>query len=80
MKGFQCKCGKIVGSNTGESFFDCEGCEECKTTFAHGPKWHRELKEHDWKIRYNETTGKPYKICKDCHHIDRESYEEAKKQ
>lgn len=47
MKGFQCKCGKIVGSNTGESFFDCEGCEECKTTFAHGPKWHRELKEHD---------------------------------
>jgi len=61
----------------GESFYDCQGCTECNTTFAHHPDYHKELQPHNWKIVYNENTGKPYKRCKDCHQIDYESYKEA---
>lgn len=78
MKGYQCKCGKITGSNTGESFQECEGCDKCNTTFAHHPDYHKELKPHTWGIKYNQNTGKPYKICDKCYHIDKDSYNESK--
>jgi len=78
MQGYQCKCGNIIGSNTGEGFHDCEGCEKCKTTFAHSPSGHRELKPHNFITKYNENTGKTYKMCKDCNHIDRDSYNLSK--
>lgn len=56
----------------------CQGCEECKTTFAGHPDHHKELQPHDWVVRYNQTTGKPCNVCKRCSAVDKESYEKAK--
>lgn len=57
---------------------NCEGCEDCKTTLAQGPEGHRELQPHEWKIRYNESTGKPYSVCLNCMELDEESYKKSK--
>ena len=55
-------------------FADCQGCEICNTTFASNPDGHHELKPHDYEIMYNQSTGKPYKRCKNCYQAEEESY------
>jgi len=56
---------------------DCEGCNECNTTYAGNLDHHLELQPHDWGTRYHQNTGKPFKYCKKCHTIDAESYKTA---
>jgi len=76
MQTLRCKCGKITGwSSMGTP--DCQGCEDCKTTLAASPEGHRELMPHDWKIYFNDVTGKPYNICKACGQRDEDSYKES---
>lgn len=80
MQYYRCECGKCEMWNTGEPIHDCMGCDECKTTFSQSPERHRELKPHDFsKILYNQNTGKPYKMCSKCHHLDEVSYKESQK-
>lgn len=57
---------------------NCHGCEKCQTTFAEHPDYHQPLEPHTWITRYNEITGKPYKICERCSERDEESYNESK--
>lgn len=76
MRTLRCKCGdKTMSTSMGSQ--DCQGCEKCKTTFAGHPDHHNELKPHEWIERFHQNTGKPYKICKICHKIDRDSYDNA---
>ena len=79
MKSLRCKCGKRVAW-TSDSFPDCHGCPDCKTTYADQPDQHKEIQPHTWEIKYNQNTGKPYKRCKLCQTPDLESYNEAKKE
>lgn len=72
MRYQRCKCGKATQS-TSMGSQDCQGCSECKTTFAGHPDHHKELQPHDWGTRYNQNTGKPYKVCNKCHRADEES-------
>jgi len=58
---------------------DCQGCEKCNTTYAGHPDLHEPLQPHDWGTKYNQNTGKPYKVCKKCSEIDDESYKESQK-
>jgi hypothetical protein len=78
MRYYRCKCGKSVLWTT-DGVRDCEGCEECNTTYSGGPNGHSELKPHTWKIMYNQNTGKPYKICSVCGRMDEKSYKESSK-
>lgn len=81
-----CQCGKAESWSSGMPYYDCQGCKECGTTFGSTvmedgkpvTKF-KPLKEHEFIIRYNTNTGKPYKMCKWCYHIDKESYKEAQK-
>lgn len=77
MQYLRCKCGKATCS-TSMGVQDCQGCAECKTTFAGHPDHHEELKEHEWVTRYNTHTGKPFKQCSKCYFVDVESYNNAK--
>jgi len=76
MRTVRCKCGKRVGW-TSDSFQDCQGCPECGTTYAGHPDNHKPLQPHEWKIMYNQNTGKPYKRCKKCYEVDEESFKES---
>jgi hypothetical protein len=78
MIGYRCQCGKRTASSS-MGVQDCEGCDECKTTYATNPDGHKPLEAHVWMTRYNQTTGKPFKVCNNCMRIDEESYNEAKK-
>ena len=77
MQNWRCKCGESTafGSMWPQ---DCEGCNQCNTTYAQHPDHHKIREPHEWKIRYNENTGKPYQMCNKCSHIDRESYDISK--
>jgi len=78
MRTLRCKCGDKMAW-TSDNFQDCQGCEICQTTYSGHPNNHKPLQPHEWKIMYNENTGKPYKMCKNCHEIDEESYKESRK-
>lgn len=58
--------------------FKCQGCPKCNTTFASHPDHHEELQPHTLVSRYHPNTGKPYKMCSQCHYIDPQSYNDAK--
>lgn len=62
---------------TTDGVWDCQGCEECGTTYSGHPDGHKPLQPHEWGILYNQNTGKPYKHCIHCYHIDQESYKES---
>ena len=62
---------------TTDGTHDCQGCKECKTTYAGHPDYHRPLQPHVWGKLYNQNTGKPYKVCEKCHTIDDESYKKS---
>ena len=56
MRTLRCQCGKAV-AYTSMSFRDCQGCEECKTTYSGHPGGHRELQLHDYQPWYDPHTG-----------------------
>ena len=76
MRHLRCECGKAT-CMTSMGASPCQGCEECKTTYAEHPDYHKELQPHKWETKYNTNTGKPYKICSVCGSLDEESYKEA---
>lgn len=77
MQYLRCKCGNVTAwSSMGT--YDCEGCSECQTTLAAHPNNHRPLQPHKMVTSYNQNTGKPYKRCANCGHIDDETYKQSK--
>lgn len=76
MKYLRCKCGKQT-CMTSMGTLPCQGCKECKTTYAEHPDHHEELQPHKWVTKYNIDTGKPYKMCDVCYAYDEKSYKEA---
>lgn len=77
MRYMRCKCGKRTGF-TSSGFQDCQGCEECGTTYSDHPDFHKPLQPHEWGEKFNQNTGKPYKVCTRCHKTDYESFRESK--
>ena len=78
MNYYKCKCGKQEYWESGMLVHDCMGCEDCQTTYAQHPDYHKDLQAHEWKIIYNQKTGKPYNICAKCYSTDKESYKKSK--
>lgn len=74
----RCKCGEQK-LWTSQGTWDCMGCEKCQTTFADHPDGHKPLQPHNYKIKYHQNTGKPYKMCEQCGHIDKDEYLNAGK-
>lgn len=81
-----CKCGKSQSWSSGMRYYDCQGCSECGTTFGttvmkngNPVTEYRPLQEHDYSIvKYNTNTGKPYTMCKWCHHIEESSFKQSR--
>lgn len=80
-----CKCGEeLLYTSMGAT--NCQGCEKCNTSFNRHPidvdgemVWENiPLEPHEWMEKFNQNTGKPYKICKHCYQVDRESYDLSK--
>lgn len=68
MRYYRCRCGKSVAWSTGGEFPQaCVVCEECGSTLASHPDYHAEPIEHEWEVRYDQRTGKPfYEVCDRC--------------
>ena len=77
MQHMRCKCGDSTLWTSMGAGPDCYGCEKCRTTFAKHSEHHRKLQPHEFGIRFNQDTGKPYKVCKKCHHVDQKSKAES---
>ena len=78
MRTLRCKCGEAIMWTT-DGVHDCQGCKICGTTYAGHPDHHKELQPHKWKPMYHDKTGKPYKMCELCYHIDEKTHTLAKK-
>jgi hypothetical protein len=75
---YKCECGKSEYYESGMPPKDCEGCEDCKTTYATYKGGHKPLAPHEWETKYNENTGKPYRRCKKCYQKEKKSNLEKK--
>ncbi len=61
----RCGCGKSESWESGMPPQDCDGCDDCGTTF--GPP-HKPRVPHDWEPRFNSKTGKQdRRKCRKCH-------------
>ena len=71
MKAFRCKCGKKTLTSSMGPGQDCEGCDECQTTFADNPDHHVPLIPHDWEDRVQGPVDNPrrFEVCKRCHSV-----------
>lgn len=66
MRAF-CKCGKCEAWVSGMPLHACDVCDECGTPLAYPGMVHPEPIPHDWKVKYNENTGKPaHERCSRC--------------
>ncbi|MCK9281419.1 MAG: hypothetical protein M0P71_12410 [Melioribacteraceae bacterium] len=78
MQYYKCKCGKHEAWNSGEALQDCEGCEDCKTTYAQSATGHKPLIPHDFKeivekraIDGIEQITAHYMECQRCHYREK---------
>lgn len=45
----------------------CQGCHECGTTMAYGPKYHKDIQPHKPMRQYDRNTGEfSHYVCSDC--------------
>lgn len=68
MQYYRCKCGKTfhfgsVGPKR------CRGCSYCGTTLTQYPDDHKTPEPHEFVTKYNEDTGEPYEICRQCGYV-----------
>lgn len=78
MRTLRCKCGEAI-MWTSDTVHDCQGCSKCNTTFSGRPDGHKPLQLHTWGTMYNQNTGRAFKICSKCGHIDEDSFKESEK-
>ncbi len=77
MNYLRCKCGKAEMWESGMEVrpWPCQGCPECKTTYASGPSHHETLQEHVWSEWSTTTTpGQPtvkMRYCTQCHKLEK---------
>ena len=68
MQHYRCQCGKAEYFDSGMPPQDCQGCDECGTTYAQHPDLHKRRIPHDWKPQFNRDTGKPDRgYCRRCY-------------
>lgn len=76
MKTYACECEKCIAWSTDGPPAPCCVCKECGTTID-GPGFHRAIEQHEYKIKYNEDTGKPsHKRCVKCNRRENLTEEE----
>lgn len=67
MQYLRCKCGKAEYFASGMWPQECEGCDECGTTYAQHLADHKPKIEHDWQPQFDRNTGKPSRpVCRRC--------------
>jgi hypothetical protein len=71
MQYWRCKCGKREVYESGMSPQACEVCSVCGSTFSQSPSTHPEPIPHDWITKYDQDTGKPFKMCRRCGYSER---------
>jgi hypothetical protein len=49
----------------------CQVCDKCGSTLSGHPDYHADPKPHNWKVLYDDKTGKPYLWCSDCGTMDK---------
>lgn len=70
MQYYKCKCGKAEYFSSGCPPQDCQGCDECGSTFGLGPKAHPERIPHDPKPQFSRETGElSHYICSRCYEL-----------
>lgn len=65
MQTYRCKCGEVT-SWTSMGVPACVRCPKCGSDLAPGPNSHRDPAPHDFVVKYDQNTGAPYDICKNC--------------
>lgn len=55
---YRCQCGDAVAWSS-MGVYPCEGCPKCNTTLAQHPDFHTVPEPHDYRLIYDELTGKP---------------------
>jgi hypothetical protein len=61
MRYWECKCGNLQAFGS-DSPSECVSCHKCGTNAYKKQPW-----EHEWKLKYDENTGKPkYYRCNKC--------------
>jgi hypothetical protein len=57
MRKLRCKCGKEICFTSMGGVPECQGCHECKTTFAANPELHKPLQKHTPMKQFDKNTG-----------------------
>lgn len=65
MQFYRCKCGNAT-SWTSMGVPACMACDECGSSLAQSPGGHADTKPHDYVVRYEHNTGRPYEMCRVC--------------
>lgn len=63
---YRCKCGSLESSAM-RAPPRCRVCSDCGSTMSASPDRHPEPIEHEYVLRYDESSGKPYQKCRRCH-------------
>lgn len=72
MQYWRCQCGKGEAWESGMTPRDCEGCDECGTTFAQHLDHHKPREPHKMEPRFSERDGQPDGgRCSVCYHRDK---------
>jgi len=68
MQYWRCKCGKRSLHESGMTPKNCQGCDECGTTYAQHPDDHKEKIPHDFEPRFDPITGNAARpVCRRCY-------------
>lgn len=72
MQHWRCQCGELTISESGMPPQDCDGCDDCGTTFAQSPGGHKPREPHKMRPRFNPSDGLPEGgSCSVCFHRDK---------
>jgi hypothetical protein len=61
----RCKCGKLTSYGSMPTP-RCYRCGDCGSDLAGAPDQHQEPIPHDFVTRYDQNTGKPFRVCRRC--------------
>lgn len=63
----RCQCGNCEHYDSRIPPADCQGCDDCGTTYAGRPEDHKPKIPRDWKPQFNRDTGAPDRPrCRRC--------------
>lgn len=65
MQYYRCKCGNSTAW-TSMGVPGCTSCSKCGSDLAQGPEGHGEVEPHTFVTKYDQNTGAPYEVCRQC--------------